>query len=363
MFGGHNYPARKMETMEIQGQQIRPMTDADTFRVSEILTACYRQFTVGGFFPEAEVQKLIDTRASMKTIRDEWRDQPHIVATRDDTVQGVVVIRDNEIARLYVAPDSQRTGLGRALFEAAEEEIRKAGHDTLVVGVLAWTAKPFFKTMGLAEGGDRKISTGPFQGREIALMGKRLRQGSGRLPTVRTKRLVLRQFAAADAPEVQKLAGDKDVASKTASIPYPYKDGAAENWINSHPDTFEQGDGVTLAVTRGDDKVLLGAISLAMNKAHQRAEIGFWIGKPFWKSGYCTEAAAVMIEYAFIELGVKRVVANVYGANPGAARVLRKVGMRHEGTLRRHIKLRGEYCDVQIFGILGGEFHERRQGK
>lgn len=92
------------------------------------------------------------------------------------------------------------------------------------------------------------------------------------LPTLETERLVLRPFMLPDAPEVQRLAGDKDVASTTSRIPHPYKDGMAEKWIDSHAGNFARREGISLAITLRTDGSLVGAVGLIISEENSRAE-------------------------------------------------------------------------------------------
>ena len=118
-------------------------------------------------------------------------------------------------------------------------------------------------------------------------------------PILTTERLILRPFNLGDAKTVQRLAGDRDVASTTKNIPHPYEDGLAESWIGKHRDSFDSGKGVTYAVTLKDGS-LVGCISLmSIIEAHQ-AELGYWVGKPYWNKGYCTEAAREIVRYGFM---------------------------------------------------------------
>ena len=119
------------------------------------------------------------------------------------------------------------------------------------------------------------------------------------LPTLETARLNLRPFLLSDAPVVQRLAGAREVAETTLSIPHPYGDGVAESWISAHQAEFERGESVTWAVTPRPATPLIGAISLAVSGAHNRAELGYWIGVPFWNQGYCTEAGRSVLRYGF----------------------------------------------------------------
>jgi len=166
---------------------------------------------------------------------------------------------------------------------------------------------------------------------------------------MKTARLTLRPLTLDDAPAVQRLAGAYEVALNTALIPHPYPDGAAEEWI-------ARNDPHTFAV---DDGQLVGAIGLMM-KGDDIAELGYWIGVPFWNRGYASEAAREIVRYGFEECGLHRVYAGHYARNPASGRVMQKAGMTFEGTLRHHAKKWGQYLDVSFYGILRDEWVSSR---
>ena len=178
------------------------------------------------------------------------------------------------------------------------------------------------------------------------------------IPTLETDRLILRPFRLADATEVQRLAGDRAIADTTLNIPHPYKDGMAEEWISKHQDAFDKEQGVTFAITRKPDGVLVGAISLmGMTKGHQ-AELGYWVGKPYWNQGYCTEAGQAILRYAFAELGFVRVHSCHITRNPASGRVMQKLGMRHEGCRRQHVRKWDKAEDLELYGVLKQELEQ-----
>lgn len=177
------------------------------------------------------------------------------------------------------------------------------------------------------------------------------------LPTLRTKRLLLRPFTLADAPAVQALAGERDVASTTLTMPHPYESGMAETWISGHASAWESGQRLTLAIATTDD--LVGAIGLHVVREHERAELGYWIGVPYWNRGYATEAASEVLAFGFTELGLHRIMARHFPRNPASGRVMAKIGMSYEGRLRDHVVRWGQFEDLECFAIL--EVDWRRQ--
>jgi RimJ/RimL family protein N-acetyltransferase len=175
-------------------------------------------------------------------------------------------------------------------------------------------------------------------------------------PTIRTERLTLRPFTLEDAPAVQRLAGAYEVALNTLLIPHPYPDGAAEAWIAGHERELEEKGIHHFALDAGE---LVGAMALLL-KRDAMGEIGYWIGVPFWGRGYATEAAAAVLRYGFETCGLERIYAGHYARNPQSGRVMQKIGMQYEGTLRRHELKWGERMDIAYYGILREEYLSSR---
>ncbi|MEW6567968.1 MAG: GNAT family N-acetyltransferase [Chloroflexota bacterium] len=175
-------------------------------------------------------------------------------------------------------------------------------------------------------------------------------------PTLETDRLRLRPFQLGDAAAVQRLAGERDIAASTTNIPHPYEDGVAERWISTHPERFDRGESVVFAVTLRQGGELIGAIGLEINPEYARAELGYWIGKPYWNQGYCTEAARAVVDYGFRRLGLNRIHARHFQRNPASGRVMQKIGMRHEGSLRQHVRKWGVFEDIECYAVLRAEY-------
>lgn len=168
---------------------------------------------------------------------------------------------------------------------------------------------------------------------------------------LRTTRLALRPVSLDDADEIETLVSERDVAATTASIPHPYPKGGAAEYIRHDLSKFQRGASVQFIARTLESGTLIGAVGLAIDTQHQRAEIGYWIGKPFWNSGFCTEAAEAVLDYAFRELGLNRVFAHHMTINPASGRILSKLGMQREATLCQHVVRFGAAQDVDIYGI------------
>ena len=172
-----------------------------------------------------------------------------------------------------------------------------------------------------------------------------------------TERLVLRPFVLSDAADVQRLAGDFAIADTTRVVPHPYLDGMAEDWIATHEPPSDVALQLELAVVEKVTDALVGAASLvAISQQDSRAEMGYWIGKPYWGKGYCTEAAKVLLDHAFSHLRLNRVCARYLKRNAASGRVLEKIGMREEGCLRQENKKWDAFEDVVVCGILRHEW-------
>ncbi|MFQ5738018.1 MAG: GNAT family N-acetyltransferase [Acidobacteriota bacterium] len=178
-------------------------------------------------------------------------------------------------------------------------------------------------------------------------------------PVIKTERLILRPFKLSDSPQVQHLASDKEIASTTLTIPHPYESGVAEDWIGTHAQRFQEGKAAVFALERQEDGRLLGAIGLEISPVHSRAEMGYWIGKPFWNRGYCTEAAAEMLRFGFEVLALNRIQARHFTRNPPSGKVMRKIGMTHEAHLRESVKKWDRFEDLELYAILKSDYEAK----
>jgi [ribosomal protein S5]-alanine N-acetyltransferase len=174
-------------------------------------------------------------------------------------------------------------------------------------------------------------------------------------PILETERLILRPFQIGDAPRVKELAGAYEIYRPTLDIPHPYEDGMAEEWIATHASRFQAGEGVDLAVTLKGDGPLIGAIGLSTNPRHNRAEIGYWVGVPYWGSGYCTEAAIAVIRYGFEVLSLHKITSMHMDWNEASGRVMEKAGLGKEGVVVDHVMKDGRYYTMVVYGIVNPE--------
>jgi [ribosomal protein S5]-alanine N-acetyltransferase len=167
---------------------------------------------------------------------------------------------------------------------------------------------------------------------------------------IETERLVLRPFEPRDADVVEREVSRVELA-RMLRIPHPYPRGGAAEWIATGAQA-----GRDFAVELRETGELVGSIAINPNDEHRRAEIGYWCALAHWGRGYATEAVRAIIDYGFRTLELNRVHAECHGDNPASRRVLEKVGMTYEGSLRQHSFRLGRFADKLQFGILRSEW-------
>lgn len=179
-------------------------------------------------------------------------------------------------------------------------------------------------------------------------------------PLLTTERLILRPFRPSDAQRVQELAGKREVADTTLTIPHPYPDGAAEAWIAKHAAEWRDGKSAVYAVTEEAGGALVGAIGLSIDRQHANAELGYWIAPEAWNRGYATEAGAAILSLAFERLGLQRVDARHFLRNESSGRVMQKLGMKLEGIHRQSLKKWDVFEDAARYAIVREDWLETR---
>jgi len=172
---------------------------------------------------------------------------------------------------------------------------------------------------------------------------------------LQTERLTLRAYTHSDIPALLPLIGAREVAATTLRIPHPYSESDARDFIAGTQEEFSNGSGLRLGIVVRDSDTLSGGVGLRIEPDQLRAELGYWIGVPYWGNGYATEAARIVVKYGFETLRLHRIFASHFANNPASARVLRKIGMRHEGCLRAHVLKWGEFLDLEMYGMLASD--------
>jgi RimJ/RimL family protein N-acetyltransferase len=179
------------------------------------------------------------------------------------------------------------------------------------------------------------------------------------LTTLEIERLLLRPFSLDDASVVARLAGDRSVADTTISVPHPLSETQARDWLLAGMARARSGGGVFFAITRKAGP-LVGAIALRdIEREHEKAEVGFWIGAEYCGNGYATEAVRAVIRHGFESLHLNRIYAHHMVRNPASGRVLCKAGMRPEGLLRQAVRKWGVFEDVMLCAILRSDWDGR----
>ncbi len=132
-------------------------------------------------------------------------------------------------------------------------------------------------------------------------------------------------------------------------FPNPYREEDAKVWLEG-----ATGPQSKLAYAIASDEEAIGGIGLELQQdVHRRsAEIGYWLGEPFWGQGIATKALRALTEYAFANLDLIRLYGSVFEWNPASVRVLEKAGYTYEGRRRKAVTKDGKTIDELMYAIV-----------
>ena len=147
---------------------------------------------------------------------------------------------------------------------------------------------------------------------------------------------------------------EKAIYERTLRIPYPYKETDFQKWLKIVKETTQRhGRPVDWAI-RDKDNWLIGGCGfqeLQIGKSH-KAEIGYWLAKPYWGQGIMTAVVERICKIGFEEFGLIKILAHVFVDNIASAAVLQKCGFQQEGYLRKHCMKDGNYLDARLLARL-----------
>ena len=164
-------------------------------------------------------------------------------------------------------------------------------------------------------------------------------------------KLDIRPWRVGDEAALVSIANNRNIwRNLTNGFAHPYTLKDAEAWIASASEPTD--DARDEAVLIGNETVGGVGFRRLPDLSTRTAEIGYWIGEPFWGRGYATEALRISTETAWRDCDFVRLQAHVLGWNAASCRVLEKAGYAHEATLRNHGFKDGEVCDMFIYALL-----------
>jgi RimJ/RimL family protein N-acetyltransferase len=178
-----------------------------------------------------------------------------------------------------------------------------------------------------------------------------------------TKRLLLRPLRKADAAALFVIFSDPRVMRYWSSPPWTTIE-KANALIAQDTQDVASGKQLRLGIERSDDRQLIGTCTL-FNFAEQcrRAEIGYGLAHAAWGQGYMHEALDSLLQFAFAELALNRVEADVDPRNTASTRCLERLGFRKEGHLRQRWIVEGEISDSDVYGLIASDMTSRLEGR
>lgn len=177
--------------------------------------------------------------------------------------------------------------------------------------------------------------------------------------TLRTDRLVLRPLAPTDVDAVFAMRSDPLVQRYGSHPPWTDRQTAVD-YIERDMRQNAEGNGVQLGVERREDGVVIGTCTLFhLDTQSRRVECGYVLLPSAWGQGYASEAMTALLDWGFDALDLHRVEADIDPRNVASARVLERLGFRHEGHLRERWIVGGEISDSGLYGLLARDWKAR----
>ncbi len=164
---------------------------------------------------------------------------------------------------------------------------------------------------------------------------------------------MIRDWRKDDAASIARYANNRSIAMWLRDrFPYPYTIYDAEGFLAA---VARQDPRASFAVATRQEAI--GGIGLDMGADIHRftAELGYWLGEPFWGKGIMTEAVTQFTAWAFAHLDLYRLFANVFATNAASARVLEKAGFECEGRLRASVFKNGQILDQLLYARIKDE--------
>jgi ribosomal-protein-alanine N-acetyltransferase len=180
------------------------------------------------------------------------------------------------------------------------------------------------------------------------------------LPRLETPRLVLRPVTLDDLEDMFAYSSDEQVTRFLRWGPHRTL-ADTESYLREVLREYEEGKDGPWGIEYRETGKVIGSIHLmAINLTHSKAEIGFVLSRSYWNRGLASEALTKVLEYSFESIRLNRIEAFCLVENRDGIGVVKKVGMKQEGTLREYLFQKGALRDFDLYAMLKRDYEERK---
>ena len=165
---------------------------------------------------------------------------------------------------------------------------------------------------------------------------------------IKTRHFTLRPYRESDASSIAAHINDKTIARNLLSVPHPYRLADAYDWLRKVRNAARRKNPTWVNFAIEIDGEAVGGIGIFKIEGH-KAEIGYWLARPYWGRGIMALVVREIAGFAFVELGLRRIYAHVFTFNRASMRVLEKAGFKLEGKLAKNVKKGDRFLDEYIF--------------
>lgn len=175
-------------------------------------------------------------------------------------------------------------------------------------------------------------------------------------PAIETRRLVLRPWEIADAPDVFRFTSDPEMYRYSRHEPRSSEDvvkQGIERWLGLPPESRRPSWVIVLK----ESGRVVGFIGFnQIDRVHASGRLDYAVARVLWGRGIATEATRAVIRHGFDVARLNRIDAYCFAGNVASQRVMEKAGMIYEGTLRQVYYIKGAHWDIRFYSVLAGEW-------
>jgi RimJ/RimL family protein N-acetyltransferase len=176
------------------------------------------------------------------------------------------------------------------------------------------------------------------------------------VPTLAAERVTLRPLSADDVYALFAIFSDVEVARYWSRPPMTHL-AQARAMLRQVREGYRSGETLQFGIERKEDAAVIGTCTLFhIHPQSRRAELGYALGSAYWRQGYMHEALQRLARYAFEDLDLIRLEADIDPRNEPSERTLLRLGFVREGYMRERWIVAGVVSDSAVFGLLRREW-------